>query len=424
MRVVYLNPTGQLGGAETSLRELLASIRSIAPQWELFLILGQDGPLAEEARQRGVQVMVEPFPPALARLGDAQTSRLALTGGLLKAALATSRYRRRLARLLKSLKPEIIHTNGFKMHLLGAWTRPQGTPLIWHIHDYVSSRRLMKHLLRVFGKACTLAIVNSHSVASDLGSRVPGLNMVPIYNAIDLKRFSPNGRNLNLDLMSGLSPAAAGTVRVGLVATFARWKGHKVFLRALAGLSTNIPIRGYVIGAPIYQTDGSQWSEQELKEEVDRLGLSGRVGFTGFVRDTAEAMRSLDIVVHASTEPEPFGMVIIEGMACGKAVIAAQAGGAKELFVHDENALGHRPGDVAGLTQQIQRLISDETLRHRLGAAARASSERIYSSDRLASELLAAYKQASASGVFGRPGVHLESEAEMIASASPYSRNN
>ena len=102
------------------------------------------------------------------------------------------------------------------------------------------------------------------------------------------------------------------------------------------------------------------------------MGLAGKVGFTGFLEDTPAAMRSLDVIVHASTAPEPFGMVIIEGMACGKAVIASQAGGAAELFIDGEDALAHRPGDAAALARQIQRLASDGQLRRRLGDGGRA----------------------------------------------------
>src|SRR5580698_3759536 len=187
------------------------------------------------------------------------------------------------------------------MHLLGAWARPRRSPLIWHIHDYVSLRRMMRRLLWPFRNACSAAIVNSQSVAKDLAGVVPGLRIVPIYNAIDLQRFSPAGNQLDLDAQAGLAPAVPGTVRVGLIATFARWKGHKVFLEALARLSGDLSVRGYIIGGPIYQTDGSQWSTEELHQEAERLGLAGRVGFTGFLEDTSGAMRSLDVIVHAST---------------------------------------------------------------------------------------------------------------------------
>jgi glycosyltransferase involved in cell wall biosynthesis len=403
LRIVFLNPSGQLGGAETSLRELLASIRTEAPEWQLWLLLAEDGPLAEVARDLGVHVVVEPFPRALARLGDTGSHPVAKLASLLGAGLPTLLYTRRLARILRSLDPHVLHTNGLKMHVLGAWARPQGTPLVWHIHDYVGRRPMMSRLLGWCAKACTLAITNSKSVARDLSHLLPGLRIETIYNAIDLERFSPSGPKLDLDALAGLAPAPPATVRVGLVATFARWKGHKIFLDALAQLPAGLPVqvRGYVIGGPIYQTEGSQWAIEELKREVQRLGLTGKVGFTGFIRDTPAAVRALDIVVHASTQPEPFGMVIIEGMACAKAVIASQAGGAAELFVDGQEALAHPPGDAAALARQIERLAGDEALRERLGRAARMHAERLFHRKRMGDAVLALYNQLAGEPVSG-----------------------
>lgn len=272
----------------------------------------------------------------------------------------------------------------------------------------------MAPVLRLCRSRCNAAIVNSKSVAKDVESLLPGLDIVPIYNAVDLKRFSPNGVSVNLDALSGLAPAPVGTIRVGLVATFARWKGHKVFLRALARLSSKLPVRGYIIGGPIYQTVGSQWSRNELDGEAARLGLAGKVGFTGFLSDTAAAMRSLDIVVHASTEPEPFGMVIIEGMACGKPVIASQAGGATELFEDGETALAHPPGDDAMLAEQILRLANEPDLREKLSKQGRRAAEGQYHRERLAQELLTVYRRVSSAPVQLAPAVDVGASGELV----------
>jgi glycosyltransferase involved in cell wall biosynthesis len=395
LRIVYLNPCGELGGAETSLREVLAGIRSAQPDWRLWLVLGEDGPLADIARELGVEVIVAPFPRQLSRLGDAAGGGLANLRSLLGAAPGTAKYARGLTRLLKDLKPDVVHTNGFKMHLLGARCSPPEAALIWHIHDYVGSRRIMSRLLSLVSKRCRAAIANSHNVAADIKSLMPRLDVVTIYNAVDLGRFSPEGAQLDLAALSGLEPAHPGAIRVGLVGTFARWKGHKVFLEALARLAGQNNVRGYIIGGPIYQTAGSQWSMSELREEASRLGLASQVGFTGFVADTAEAMRSLDIVVHASTKPEPFGMVIIEGMACGRAVLASSAGGASELFTDGVDALGHASGDARMLASRIMLLASDGDLRRRLGMEGRRTAQRVYHRRRLVSELLGLYMQCS-----------------------------
>lgn len=396
-----------MGGAETSLREVLSGIRSAEPDWALTLVLGEDGPLARIARSLGVEVIVMPFPKSLSRLGDASGGAVGTLAGMLGAAPRTTLYARSLAGLLRRLKPDVVHTNGFKMHLLGAWCSPADAALIWHIHDYVGARRIMSRLLRLVSGKCTAAIANSNSVASDLRSILPGLEVVPVYNAVNLRRFAPEGDRLDLDSLAGLPALAPGRVRVGLVGTFARWKGHAVFLDALARLAGRDLVRGYIIGGPIYQTSGSQWTMDELRDRAAQLGLSGEVGFTGFVPDTSAAMRSLDIVVHASTKPEPFGMVIIEGMATAKAVIASAGGGATELFTDGVDAVGHVPGDAAMLASAIARLASDSDLRSALGKEARRTAQRIYDGKRLAGELANLYTRSS--GEIFRPHVEAAS---------------
>jgi glycosyltransferase involved in cell wall biosynthesis len=420
MRILYLNPSGQMGGAETSLVTLMASVRHARPDWELCLAVGEDGPLVEKARQMGVSVFVVPFPAAIAKLGDTGQRRPAVLLGVLSSLGSTAAYAMRLGKVIRTVAPAVIHSNGFKMHVLGSLVRPRQTALIWHMHDYASTRPLMGRLLRPFQGRCDAVIANSKSVAADLAGLYPAVRIATIYNAIDVQQFAPSGETIDLDHASGLSPAAPGTVRVGMVATFARWKGHEVFLRALACLPRDLAIRAYVIGGPIYQTGGSQYSLAELEREVEQLGLKGRIGFTGFLENPATAMRSLDIIVHASTKPEPFGMVIIEGMACGKAVIASQAGGADELFVDGVNAVGHVPGDFAGLARQIERLAGDEQLRLRLGQAARITAEQGFQGRRLAEELLPLYQSVS-----GRTNQipNTRAQAEVPAPASPLTRS-
>jgi glycosyltransferase involved in cell wall biosynthesis len=195
-----------------------------------------------------------------------------------------------------------------------------------------------------------------------------------------------------------------------MVATFAQWKGHRMFLKAFSMLPPGPRVRGYIIGGPIYQTSGSQHTVEDLRCEADQLGIANQVGFTGLVSDAAAAMRGLDIVVHASTAPEPFGMVIVEGMACGKAVIASASGGAAEIFEDGVDALGHSPGDAAVLAELIGKLVSDQPGRNRLGRAGRSTAE-LYSGARLAEELVALYRRISAeSGTRGKDQVFAGNE--------------
>ena len=402
-----------MGGAESALLDILGSLQDAEPDWKLDLIVSEDGPLVAKAKSLGVTTCVLAFKPSLARLGDSSaggpsgnwTSRLSLLRQMLFAGNAVRAYLANLRKALRQLAPDVIHTNGFKMHILGALAKPKDVPLIWHVHDYVQARPFMARLMKRYQGRCKIALANSNSVALDIKAACgSSLTVQTVYNGIDTTVFSPIGDRLDLDSLSGLPPVARDVIKIGMVATLARWKGHEIFLRALALIPPEFPIRGYIIGDALYQTDGSQYSIRELEDMARELGISDRVGFSGFVDQPASAMRALDIVVHASTEPEPFGLVIVEGMACGRAVIVSEAGGAVELFqaksqmshqaniATEINALGHAPGDAAQLAERIIQLAGDPHLRKRLGAAGRATAEQRFNRARLAKELIPIYE--------------------------------
>src|SRR5207244_4403999 len=174
MRIVFLNPMGELGGAELSLLSILASLRAAEPQWLLRLIVGSDGPLVSRAEALGACTWVVPFPPALARLGDTGSSNPAdkrlsrLVAGLFSAAPGVLTYMGQLRSALRDLNPDLVHTNGFKMHVLGVWSRPPPIPTVWHIHDYVQPRPIMARLLRGCVARCSAIVANSRSVAGDV----------------------------------------------------------------------------------------------------------------------------------------------------------------------------------------------------------------------------------------------------------------
>jgi glycosyltransferase involved in cell wall biosynthesis len=185
-------------------------------------------------------------------------------------------------------------------------------------------------------------------------------------------------------------------VRVGLVATMGRFKGHDVFLRAIARLPRDLPLRAYVVSGRLYQTLGSQFDPARLRELAGELGIGDRVGFTGFVPHPAEAMRALDVVVHASTRPEPFGLVIAEAMACARPVVVSWAGGPREIVTPGSDGLPHTPGSDAELADAILRLARDAPLRERMGRAGRAAAEARFGRARLGAEMAPVYRALAA----------------------------
>jgi glycosyltransferase involved in cell wall biosynthesis len=407
VKIAYLNPNGTIGGAEMVLLDVLAALRAARPDVVPLVLLGDDGPLRAAVEGLGAACDVVPMPAGVARLGDAGRRGVARTLGLAARGLAATSgalaYGARLARRLRSERPDLVHANGLKMHLLAARVAPRGVPVVWHLHDYLGSRPAMARLLRLAARRGIEAVAVSRSVADDaravLRGRVP---VRAVHNAVDLDRFHPGpGDGPALDRAAGLPEAPEGTIRVGLVATFAHWKGHEVFLDAASRVPADAPAQFYVVGGPIYRTAGSQVALEDLKARAARLGLGDRVGFTGHWADPAGAIRALDVVVHASTRPEPFGRVIVEGMACGRAVVAMNEGGAAELFVDGEDALGCPPRDPAALAAAIGRLVADAGLRDRLGRAGRASAEARFDRTRLAGAWSSVYDRPTPAAAAG-----------------------
>jgi glycosyltransferase involved in cell wall biosynthesis len=399
VRLTYLSASAELGGAERALLDIVASVRQAEPAWPIQVVLPADGPLSPRLSALGVSLAIVPFPESVARIGEHGAAgarggyaRLAAQVGLAAAPIAG--FTRKLAQTVNAFAPDLVHSNGLKLHVLAA-RADLSAALVWHVHDFIGARGVTKRLLRWSRSRAAVIVANSRSVAADvraaIGDDVP---IAAIHNAVDLARFAPVGECADLDTLSGLAPAPSGTVRVGLVATFARWKGHDVFLRAIASQPEQPPLRAYIIGGALYRTDGSQYTLDELHRMAEDLGVGDRVGFAGFVDRPETVYRALDVVVHASTIPEPFGLVIAEAMACGRAVVASDAGGAAEIVTRGVDAMTHPPGDRDALAAAIHALAIDAGKRQALGRAARAAAERAFDRSRLARQLLAVYESA------------------------------
>jgi glycosyltransferase involved in cell wall biosynthesis len=398
MRLAFLSVSDKIGGSEVMLLQIASQLRRARPSWDLHLVLPGDGPLAPLAQAAGMSTISLPMPPSLARLGEwgLRSSRRSAAGmRLVRAALDLPSYERRMRDTLASIRPDVVHSNGFKAHIVAARTHDSRRALVWHMHEYVRERPVTRSLIRRYADRCAAIVANSRSVADDVRAVADThVEIRTIYNAVDLERFHPDGAAADLDACAGWSRPESRPVRIGLVATYSRWKGHDVFLRALARIPRDRHIRAYVIGGAVYDTSHSQYAEDELRGLAKAYGVDDRIGFTGFIAASEEAIRALDVVVHASTTPEPFGLVIAEAMACGRAVVTSGTGGSAELVRDGEDAMTHTPGDPASLAAAIDTLAADAALRARLGAAARQTAVARFDARRLGAEFASVYEAA------------------------------
>lgn len=397
MRILFVSPAAGLGGAERCLLDAIAALHAHGPAEAQVLALS-DGPLLERARALGAKTHVVAAPRNLAVLGESGSGSQAGKAflKLVASGPGTTTFLRRLRKAIVAARPDVVHCNGMKAHLLAGLLAPKSARLVIHLHDFVGTRRASRWLLPTLGRLRRRAafVAISRAVARDFEAIAPSADVHTIYNVVDTDYFREGVCEADwLANLAGLAPQAPGTTAFGLVATYARWKGHGLFIQA-AGLlkkaHPELPLRFYVVGGPIYQTLGSQVQASELRQQARAAGIDSHFGLIPFQDDIARVYRSLDGIAHASTQPEPFGRTIVEAMACARPVIVARAGGAAELFDEDVNALGFEPGNAVKLAEAMVRLLDPET-RARLGRSARTHAVTEFSRARLAAQLLRVY---------------------------------
>ncbi len=309
LRVVYLDHCAELSGAELALVRLLPALKHAV---EARVILAEDGPLVARLEEAGFATEVLPMDEAARGL---RRSRLRFAHFPAAGALHTAVYVGRLTRRLRWLGPDLVHTNSLKSGIYGSIAaRLAGVPAVWHLHDRVSDdylprpavtlvRALVAHLPAsvIANSRSTLATVDRPGVVAEvIAPPVP----------------TP------LDSCGGVGRDGS-ILRVGMVGRLAQWKGQHVFLEAFARAFPDGGAEAVIVGAAMF---GDAPYEAALHAQVKCLGLDARVQFTGFLPDVGGVLRSLDVLVHASVVPEPFGQVVVEGMAAGLAVVASNVG--------------------------------------------------------------------------------------------------
>jgi glycosyltransferase involved in cell wall biosynthesis len=339
----------RLGGAEAMLHTILEGAGQSGH--ELELIFFEDGPWPQELRASGLRVEV-------------------VEAGRVRQLWRLARTVFRLAALFRERRPDVILNWATKTQLYGAPAAAlagMSDRVIWWQH----------------------AIAGRHWL--DLGANLLPARAIACYStaaAEAQQRLWPHRRTIVIPAgarpVSGLAHQAplalAGDVPVvGIVGRLQAWKGQDRLLQAQALLrEQGHPLHLVIVGGDSYGL--SPEYAASLPKLVSQLGLDGEVTLVGEVADAMPYIEQLDVLVNAS-DPEPFGIVLVEAMAAGVAVVAVDAGGPRDIVEHARTGMLARSGDPADLAAALEPLLSSRALRHELGERGRERFMRDYTDE-------------------------------------------
>lgn len=381
VRVVVLDHTAQLGGAELALVRLCAALDPA--RVSVMVVLFEHGPLEQRLLDAGARVRVLELDG-----GIRSTDRFAAGSAprALASAAATIPFVVRLARTLRALRPDVVHATSLKADLLALPAAAlAGVPLVWHVHDRISADYLpggLAAVVRVLARRGPRHVV--------VNSRATAATLLPL----------PRGWTL---AHPGLSPdqvVAAPEERpdppppvVGLVGRISPTKGQREFVLACAVLATELPTARFrIVGAALFSEAAY---EREVRDLVESTGLSERFTFTGWVADPTAEIDGLGVLVHASPTPEPFGQVVVEGMARAVPVVATSGGGVDEIALADDGTARCslvEPRDVPGLAAAIAALVADPEAARRRALTSWAEVRSTYAIERTAATITAVWE--------------------------------
>ena len=369
-RVLFVDHVGELGGAELALLDTATHYGE-----RCRVVLLQDGPFKERLIEQGVEVKVIEAMPAIAGVsrGSRAWRDILAIPGLFK-----------LAWLLvgEAKTADLLYANSQKAMLVCALAGFLARkPVIWHLHDVLSVEHFSKHHLRIAtGTANRLvAKVIANSEATRIAFVAAGgrpHRVCVVYNGFDPEPFDAITESdvRRLSVESGFQ----NTKLVGIFGRLTHWKGQHVLVEAISSLPD---VHAIIVGGALFQDDHAY--EERLRLLIQRLGVEDRVHFMGFRSDVPALMKMVDVVVHASIAPEPFGRVIVEGMLANRPVVASAAGGALEIIESGRTGILVPPSDSTALQIALHRLLASREYASGLASEGNTVARKAFSQARM-----------------------------------------
>lgn len=358
IKVLVLDPANFIGGAELFMIDFL---KQAAAEKDLTFTVGTTG-LSEYVENIPDGVKVEKM--LLARLQPRS----------LRSWLDLRKSVREVSAFLKKEQIDVVFSNSVRANMIAALAcKKTKKRLVWMLHDFTFPRFLLKRLGRYPAKiVCVSPAVKEYFLAATKNRFEEKIVIVP--NGVDLELIQKKAR-----APISLPVKNPDEYWIGTVGRIEPWKGQLWFIKAARQVLQKVPgAYFFVIGAPVKHDPQSLEYHEEIKSYVQKYGLAGKIVFTGYLSNIYPLLKKLDILVHSAIEPEPFGRIVLEGMALKKTVIASPLGGPAETIEEGKTGFLVDPKDTDHLSEMMVDLCSDAPTREKIGRQAYSEVRKKY----------------------------------------------
>jgi glycosyltransferase involved in cell wall biosynthesis len=378
-RVLYVNHTSRVSGAERTLLDLLRALPSdVTPA-----VASPKGRLSDEVCGLGVEHLP---------LRESDLSLKPDVRATSRAMLQLWRAGGEAGRLARRVNADFVHAFSIRAGLgcgLGS-----DAALVVHAHDALGDGAASRGVAEVISRRARLIMAASAFVAERLPKGKWRAPVTVVDNPVDIDSFDP-ARASRSAVREELGIAADAHV-LTVVGQITPWKGQDLALRVAAGLlERGLDVHVLVVGAPVFTSQGTRHDnlgyQESLRELQSMLELNGRAHFLGEREDVPNVLAASDLTLVPSWE-EPFGRIVVESMAMEVPVLATSRGGPAQIL-RDGGGFTLPPDEPGPWVDAAQRMLLDPAGRAEMGQRGALLARTRFRLDRWIERVTAAYSE-------------------------------
>lgn len=309
------------------------------------LAVGGPGPLLATAKQRGVDVISLRLPPdyvtAPARAGLRGTLR---AGSLLLAAS------RRMSEAVAAVQPDVVHVHTRKAQIATVTMWKHDRPVVFHLRDPLPSGRMLRMPVVLAVRRSAHAVALTPWMIADYREAAA----LPRSGAIGVVPSGVDQRGLATLATPWLNGDAAP--RIGFVGQIASWKGPHLIVDLAEQLNQRLDASFHIVGDVLFPEAEQQYGEW-LARRIELSSARDRITWHSRSPTPEAALSTIDILVHTSLLPEPFGRVLVEAMASRRPVVAFRRGSTTDVL-SDRTAMIADGDGVADIAASLEKLLT------------------------------------------------------------------